>query len=225
MDKSDLITGTILATGLYFLGKDSLSRRNFNQLVDTGFDKKNRLVTGTVSNPVPKLTPTIKNSEGDEVIASESKHYEYKSVIVSDITECDNMPRSNIRNQWSLTEKKSQLASTFTIGVANKETFKTNDYTKVFYNDSQVSEKGFKIIKERMIPSNSEISVYHRKGVPAALAMGKKEDVVNSVRSDVYGINNWKTFGYVSMVAGSLFYLSMNSYKKFCYPQLRKNGH
>jgi hypothetical protein len=225
MDKSDLITGTLLATGLYFLGKDSINRSHFNQLVDTGLDKKNRLVTGTVSNPVPKLTPVIKNSEGDEVIASESKQYEYKTVIDPNLEEYDNAPRSNIRNQWSLTEKKDQLASTFTIGTTNKESFKTNNNTKVFYNDSQVSEKGFKIIKERIIPSNNEITVYHRKGTQTVLAMGKTEDVINTVRSDVYGINNWKTFGCISVVAGSLFYLSMNSYKKLCYPQVKKNEH
>jgi hypothetical protein len=197
---SSTISLVVAGVSGFLLGGDVGRRLNFRDLVKTGSDGKNRLVTGTINSEAGVYTP----AGGYRVIACEYKSFKSSADMVE--SSIGDSPFKT-KKSWVPYEKINRNVSGVTV---NDKSFSVNQTTQLFYHYGTVNKHNDSFIygqKEIRHESNGSIFYKSSKHVetPVAKKMGKTDDVIQSIRKD-YGINNWWTVMLASIFTGATFY-------------------
>jgi hypothetical protein len=199
MDSSTVSLVIAGASGL-LLGCDIGRRLNFRDLVKTGSDGKNRLVTGTINSEAGVYTPF----ESYRVIACDYKSFKLSVDMVE--SSVGDSPFKT-KKSWVPNGKINRNVSTVTV---NNNKFNIDQTTQLFYHYGTVSKHNDSFIYgQKEIRHESDGSVFYKSSkhveTPVAKKMGKTDDVIRSIRKD-YGINNWWTAMLVSVFTGATVY-------------------
>ncbi|XWV26281.1 putative orfan [Tupanvirus soda lake] len=237
-----LCIGLITASSFFAIVNDIARREKFNNLMKNKTDGKFKLIEGVVNSQysIPSINPECyEKIIGKKITGSTKSYHTYytNQTIYTDGKTSIQIPVAQTYEEWNKDNVSRQFVNDIflsnfgmsTIRLFFPQTAKImwdKKYTKVV-NNSETKEKILLNDQYKYVfGSSSNMTTIETKNVNlvgnnnndnnnvVVKYIGDESFVKNKIRSDHYGISNWKTCLYSLVLTSSLLYMTSQTNQK-----------